>query len=189
MNNSDKDKVILGIDPGTNIMGYGLISVKKTTPILITLGVIHLKKYEEHSQKLLQIFHKTLSVINQYNPDEMAIEAPFYGKNIQSMLKLGRAQGVCLAAALSKNIPVYEYAPKKIKQSVTGKGTSSKEQVAEMLQRILKHEMNEKFFDATDALAAAVCHLFQNSGAGNIGIGKKKDSWDAFIKSNPGRVK
>ncbi len=186
---TEKEKIILGIDPGTNLMGYGIIRVGGSKCSLVTLGVVHLHKYKDHSEKLKQIFVKTTAVIERYKPQEMAIEAPFYGKNIQSMLKLGRAQGICLAAALAKDLPVFEYAPKKIKQAVTGKGTAGKEQVAAMLQHILKEPIDQQSMDATDALAAALCHWFQKSGAGNSSFGKKKNSWSAFIQSNPERLK
>ena len=178
------DKIILGIDPGTTIMGYGIIHIKQNKMELISLGVLHLEKYETHSLKLKTIFERTLGLIAEYKPDELAIEAPFFGKNVQSMLKLGRAQGVAIAAALYKNIPIFEYSPKKIKQSVTGNGNASKEQVAAMLQNLLVLKDLPKHLDATDGLAAAVCHHFQR----NTNSDKKSYSgWDAFIKENPNR--
>ncbi|MGY8952176.1 MAG: crossover junction endodeoxyribonuclease RuvC [Flavobacteriales bacterium] len=180
------DKVILGIDPGTSIMGYGLIHVKGKKMELINFGVIHLSKLEDHSDKLKRIFERTLEIIDEYHPDEFAVEAPFFGKNVQSMLKLGRAQGVSMAAALYRNIPITEYAPRKIKQSITGSGTASKEQVAAMLKSLLKIEEMPKHLDASDGLAAAVCHYFQ--GGGNTGT-KKYGSWKSFISNNPGKVK
>ncbi len=169
-------------------MGYGLISVRGNKISLIQYGVVHLSKYDtenDHFLKLQKIFDRILSIIVEYMPDEMAIEAQFFGKNIQSMLKLGRAQGVAIAAALSRKIPVVEYAPKKIKQSVTGNGNASKEQVAAMLQRILNFSETPELLDATDALAVALCHHYQKG----IPQGNKKTSWGNFLKDNPDRVK
>lgn len=180
-----KEQIILGIDPGTTIMGYGVIRVKDKKMELLSMGVLHLSKLKEHSLKLKKIFERTTSLIKEYNPDELAIEAPFYGKNVQSMLKLGRAQGVSMAAALTREIPITEYSPKKIKQSITGSGNSSKEQVAAMLKSLLKLEEVPDNLDASDGLAAAVCHHFQN---GNQSHGKKYSNWEAFIKNNPGRT-
>ncbi len=182
-----KDKIILGIDPGTNVMGYGVLVVSGKTMRLETAGVIHLDKYDNHPLKLKHIFEKTLRLIESYLPDEMAIEAPFFGKNVQSMLKLGRAQGVALAAALYKNIPVFEYSPKKIKLAVTGKGGATKEQVASMLQQLLHFEEMPKYLDATDGLAAAVCHHFQN-GTASTPAAKKGKGWATFLSENPDRV-
>lgn len=180
------DKIILGIDPGTTTMGYGLIRVKGNKIELITLGVLHLHKLSGHALKLKRIFEKTLSLIDEYKPDDLAIEAPFFGKNIQSMLKLGRAQGVAMAAGLYRTIPIFEYSPKKIKQSVTGNGNASKEQVARMLQTLLTIKEMPDYLDATDGLAAAVCHFFQNK---NIDDGKKiSGGWKAFLSANPERV-
>lgn len=179
------DRVILGIDPGTIIMGYGLIHVNGTAPSLLSTGVVKLEKYDEHALRLQKIFERTIAIIEEYKPDELAIEAPFFGKNVQSMLKLGRAQGVAIAAALSKNIPVTEYSPKKIKMSITGNGNASKEQVAAMLQQLLKFKNTSQHFDATDALGAAMCHYFQNK---NIGAGVKSyTGWKAFLAENPKR--
>ena len=161
------EKIILGIDPGTNIMGYGLIRIESNQAELITLGVLHLVKVDGHALKLRKIFEKTLALIDQYHPDDLAIEAPFFGKNIQSMLKLGRAQGVAMAAALYRSIPIFEYSPKKIKQSITGNGNASKEQVAAMLQTILKFKETSEYLDATDGLAVALCHHFQNGKTKN----------------------
>lgn len=179
-----KEKIILGLDPGTNVMGYGLIEIKKPKITLIQYGVIHLSKYEGHELKLKKIFDRVLSLIDEYLPDEVALEAPFYGKNVQSMLKLGRAQGVAMAAALSRDIPITEYAPKKVKQSVTGNGNASKEQVAKMLMTLFTIKELPKLLDATDALAVAVCHHFQKPGDKN-----KATSWGSFLKENPGRMK
>lgn len=180
------EKIILGIDPGTNITGYGLITASGNNMELIALGVIQLDKIDGHALKLKMIFEKTLSLIDQYHPDELAIEAPFFGKNIQSMLKLGRAQGVAMAAALYRSVPIFEYSPKKIKQSITGNGNASKEQVAAMLQTILKYKETSEYLDATDGLAAALCHHFQN-GSMSAG-GKSFTGWKAFIADNPKRV-
>ncbi len=180
------DKIILGIDPGTNIMGYGVLCVANKQMKLETAGVISLDKLDNHALKLKNIFEKTLALIHRYLPDELAIEAPFFGKNVQSMLKLGRAQGVAIAAALHKDIPVFEYSPKKIKQSITGNGNATKEQVAAMLQQLLHFTEMPKYLDATDGLAAAVCHHFQNNNTG--GGEKKLKNWKAFITANPDRV-
>lgn len=181
-----KDKIILGIDPGTMIMGYGIIHIKNNKTELIAMGSIELKKLETHFLKLQKIFERTEYLINEYKPDEIAIEAPFLGKNAQSMLKLGRAQGISIAAALSKNIPVFEYSPRKIKQSITGKGTSSKEQVAAMLVSLLKIKILPKHLDATDGLAVALCHSFQN----NATSGEKSYSgWKAYVAQNPKKAK
>jgi len=181
------DKIILGIDPGTSEMGYGLIHVHGKKIKLINFGIIHLRKIEGHPNKLKRILERVDQLIVEYKPDEMAIEAPFFGKNVQSMLKLGRAQGVAIAAALNRNIPFEEYSPKKIKQSVTGSGNASKEQVAKMLQRLLDIKELPKYLDATDGLAAAVCHYFQ----GGIGLHNKSSSgsWKGFINENPTRLK
>jgi crossover junction endodeoxyribonuclease RuvC len=178
------DRIILGIDPGTNVMGYGLISVKGNQLTLIQFGVVHLSKYADHALKLSKIFERISHIIDEYHPDEMAIEAPFFGTNVQSMLKLGRAQGVAIAAAISKQVPIFEYAPKKIKQSVTGSGNASKEQVAAMLSKLLMFQEIPKLLDATDALGVAVCHYFQKGD-----VKKSKGGWNAFIKDNPDKVK
>lgn len=182
--NTPKERIILGIDPGTNVMGYGVILIKNNALTLLQYGVIHLSKYTNHELKLKKIFERVIGILDDFSPDEVALEAPFYGKNIQSMLKLGRAQGVAMAAALSREIPITEYAPKKVKQSVTGNGNASKEQVAQMLKTLLHFQEDPKLLDATDALAVAVCHYFQ----GNIKVSKIK-SWNAFITDNPERVK
>lgn len=179
-----KDQIILGIDPGTSVMGYGVIHIKGKELILLQYGVIHLKKYNSHELKLKKIFERVTSLLDDFHPDEVALEAPFFGKNVQSMLKLGRAQGVAMAAALARDIPITEYAPKKVKQSVTGNGNASKEQVAGMLQSLLKFDEIPKLLDATDALAVAICHHFQ----GGVKESGKK-SWKSFVADNPGRVK
>ena len=179
-----KEKVILGLDPGTNIMGYGIISVKASKIQLLQFGVIHLGKVDSHELRLKKIFDRVLSLIDDYHPDEVALEAPFFGKNVQSMLKLGRAQGVAMSAALHREIPIIEYAPKKVKQSVTGNGNASKEQVARMLMTLLTIKELPKLLDATDALAVALCHHYQNGMVKN-----KIKSWETFVKDNPKRVK
>lgn len=179
-----KDKIVLGIDPGTTIMGYGVIQIINNKLTLITMGSIHLNKIDDHFLKLKKIFERTSYLIDEYQPDELAIEAQFFGKNVQSMLKLGRAQGVSIASALSKNIPVTEYAPKKIKQSITGKGTASKEQVAGMLKTLLNLKALPKYLDATDGLAVAVCHYFQGN---NTQSKKGYSSWKSYVKQNPGK--
>jgi crossover junction endodeoxyribonuclease RuvC len=179
-----KEKVILGVDPGTSVMGYGIIVVTGRKIKLLQYGVIHLKKYPNHEIKLKKIFERVIGLISDYSPDEVALEAPFYGKNVQSMLKLGRAQGVAMAAALSRQIPIVEYAPKKVKMSVTGNGNASKEQVAYMLSSLLSFNVADKMLDATDALAVAVCHHFQNQRP--HGAGK---NWKTFLKENPHRIK
>ena len=179
----------MGIDPGTTILGYGIIECVNRNIVLQAMGVLHLEKYNDHHLKLKKIFERTIELIEGFKPDEVAIEAPFFGKNVQSMLKLGRAQGVAIAAALSRGISVTEYAPRKIKQSITGNGNASKEQVAAMVQQLLKIpsvDMPEKL-DATDGLAAAVCHYYQTSGPSVTD--NKHSSWSAFIKAQPGRIK
>lgn len=181
-----KEKIILGIDPGTNIMGYGVLKVENKKPFLVAIGILDLQKQEDHFVKLKKIFEETCCLIEKYHPDELAIEAPFYGKNIQSMLKLGRAQGTAIAAALSHSIPIFEYAPRKIKMSITGQGSASKEQVAFMLQKMLGLVEIPENLDATDGLAAAVCHYFQNKvETGNTG----SKSWKDFINKNPNRLR
>lgn len=155
------DRIILGIDPGTQVMGFGLIGIRSNTPEVITLGVIRMVKTEDHFLRIKKIFENTLALIDHHAPDELSIEAPFFGKNVQSMLKLGRAQGVAMAAALSRQLPIFEYSPKRIKQSITGNGNATKEQVAAMLKRMFKYEETTNLLDATDGLAAAVCHYFQ----------------------------
>lgn len=181
-----KERIILGIDPGTTIMGFGLIKVVGKTMTFIQLNELDLKKYSDHYLKLKLIFERTIELIDTHNPDEIAIEAPFYGKNVQSMLKLGRAQGVAMAAGLSREIPITEYLPKKIKMAITGNGNASKEQVAKMLQSLLGLKTLPKNLDATDGLAAAVCH-FYNSG--RVEVGKNYSGWASFVKQNPERTK
>lgn len=182
-----EDKIILGIDPGTTVMGYGIIHVKGKKVEMINFGVIQLQKIASHPDKLKRIYDRLNGMIHEFKPDEMAIEAPFFGKNVQSMLKLGRAQGVAIAAALANNLPFEEYSPRRIKQSITGSGAASKEQVAAMLQKILKFEEMPKFLDATDGLAAALCHHY-SKGVGEHNKSKSSD-WGAFVKNNPDRKK
>jgi crossover junction endodeoxyribonuclease RuvC len=182
-----KDKIILGVDPGTVVLGYGLIHIKASKLIMIEAGCIKLDKYADHGIRLKMIFDRLSEIIDTHHPDELAIEAPFYGKNVQSMLKLGRAQGVAIAAALAKEIPYVEYAPRKIKKSVTGNGAASKEQVASMLEHVLENFRMPKELDATDGLATALCHHFSTSG--NMAqLGKEAKGWAGFLKKNPGRV-
>lgn len=182
------DKIILGIDPGTSISGYGVIGCNKDKMTLISMGVIDLRKEANHAMKLQSIFDQTSKLVKRFLPDEFAIEAPFYGKNPQSMLKLGRAQGVAIAAALNRQVPVFEYAPTRIKQSVTGSGKASKEQVAGMVKTLLNLDTLHSKFDATDAVAIAICHHFMY----NNKLGVVKDSysgWSSFLKQNPDKLK
>ena len=182
------EKIILGIDPGTNVMGYGVIKVQDNKASIVTMGVIDMRKEDDVYLKLGHIFQRVNGIIDSYLPDEMAIEAPFFGKNVQSMLKLGRAQGVAIAAAINHSVPITEYAPLKIKMAITGNGSASKEQVAGMLQRMLHLDEKDmpKFLDATDALAAAYCHYLQMGRPDTNKKGPK--SWKEFINSNPGKV-
>lgn len=182
------DRIILGIDPGTVVMGYGLIGINKKKANIIGLGVVKLDRLDDHMLKLQRIFERTISLIEQFKPDELAIEAQFFGKNVQSMLKLGRAQGVAISAALSKQMQVNEYSPKKIKQSITGNGNASKEQVAAMLQRLLGFTETPEFLDATDGLAAAYCHFLQGNPKLD-GSAKSYSSWKAFVTDNPKKLK
>ncbi len=180
------EKIILGIDPGTTIMGFGIIKVVNKQMKFIQMNELLLQKYKDPYTKLKLIFERTIELIDTYHPDEIAIEAPFFGKNVQSMLKLGRAQGVAMAAGLSRQIPITEYLPKKIKMSITGNGNASKEQVAKMLQSTLGLKSLPKNLDSTDGLAAAVCHFYNE---GRIEVGKNYSGWDAFVKQNEGRIK
>lgn len=186
MKKNKKERIILGIDPGTNITGYGLIKTVGPDPELIAIGSIDLSKFDNHYLKLKNIFDRTIGIIEEYHPDELAIEAPFYGKNVQSMLKLGRAQGAAIAAALSHSIPIFEYAPRKIKMSITGRGAASKEQVASMLMHILKFNKIEIKLDATDGLAAALCHFYQTN---TLTPERSYNSWKDFLNKNPKRIK
>jgi len=184
--NALKEKIILGIDPGTNVMGYALIKTTGKNYEIIQYGVIQLKKFGSHELKLKKIFERISSIIEDFVPDSVALEAPFYGANVQSMLKLGRAQGVAMAAALSREIPITEYSPKKVKQSVTGNGNASKEQVAAMLQTLFSLKELPTYLDATDALAVALCHHFHE---GRVQSRGRSQGWKSFIEENPDRVK
>jgi crossover junction endodeoxyribonuclease RuvC len=181
------DKIILGIDPGTNVMGYGLVKTNGNKAEMIAMGVIDMRKEHDPYLRLGKIFERVTGIIDEYLPDEMAIEAPFFGKNVQSMLKLGRAQGVAIAAAIRHDIPIHEYAPLKIKMAITGNGSASKEQVAGMLQRLLHLDEKEmpKFMDATDALGAAYCHFLQGNAPQSE---HKYGSWKDFALKNKSRV-
>ena len=186
---SDKklQQIIMGVDPGTNILGYSIICADKNTIKILINGVIHLKKTDDHFIRLGIIYEKLTTYIKEYKPDALAIEAPFFGKNVQSMLKLGRAQGAAIIAGVNSNIPVIEYSPRRIKQSITGKGNASKEQVAKMLQSTLQMVELPEYFDATDALAVAVCHF--NSGKKISPKGKQFNGWADYISANPAKVK
>jgi len=182
------DKVYIGIDPGTSVMGYGILGIKGRNPSMIAMGVIKLSRFDSHYLRLRHIHERVSALVGQYLPDEMAIEAPFFGKNVQSMLKLGRAQGVAMSAALERDIPIAEYEPLKIKMAITGNGAASKEQVQQMLRRILSipADMIMPELDATDALGAALCHHYEQSRP-QVAAGPR--SWKEFIAKNPGRVK
>ena len=178
----------MGIDPGTNISGYSVIGVKGKELHLISMGIFDLRKEPNHAMKLGSIFRQCSELISTYLPDEFAIEAPFYGKNPQSMLKLGRAQGVSMAAALEKQVPIFEYAPKRVKQSVTGSGNARKEQVASMVQNLLQLKTLHSKFDATDAAAIAICHYFTYKP----GLGAQAESytgWKSFVSKNPDKLR
>ena len=183
-----QDQIILGIDPGTTVMGYGILQVKGNQAFMLAIGVLELKKYQDHYTKLQKIFNRTLSLIDEFHPTCLAIEAPFFGKNVQSMLKLGRAQGVAIAAGLYRNIEIAEYAPLKIKMAITGNGRAAKEQVADMLQRYLKIPQEKMLpqLDATDGLAAAYCHFLQ---LGKPSQQAEYKSWKDYINKNESKVK
>lgn len=190
------DKIILGIDPGTRILGFGVIRVLDRKVEYLHMGVVNLKGTKDHFVTLRTIYEEVTKIIEKYNPDELAVEAPFYGKNVQVMLKLGRAQGAAIAAAIRRDIPIFEYAPRSIKLAVTGKGAASKEQVAMMAQRLLGIDIAQEYLDATDALAIALCHHYHVSNpvlaaaSGSRKGGKKlSGSWEQFVESNPGRIK
>lgn len=191
-------KTLIGIDPGTNVLGYGVLRVSGGEPKCLVLGVVSLGKYKDRYQKLRHIFERVAALVKEYRPDEMALEAPFFGDNVQSMLKLGRAQGVAMAAALTQDVPVFEYSPRRIKQAITGEGGASKEQVAALLQKILGIGTTPKELDATDGLAVALCHYYirssplgsasgANSSAGAVSGGA--GSWAAYVQGNPDKVK
>ncbi|MEN9443380.1 MAG: hypothetical protein RIS47_270 [Bacteroidota bacterium] len=175
----------MGIDPGTTIMGYGILIAEGKEIRLETMGVVKLQSYADHYLKLKRIFERTLSLIETYKPDELAIEAPFFGNNVQSMLKLGRAQGVAMAACLYRDIPIFEYSPKSIKMSITGNGNATKEQVANFLKSMFKIQEMPKYADATDGLAAAVCHFYQKSLPSG---GKNYKGWGDFVDKNKDRI-
>lgn len=179
-------RIILGIDPGTNVTGYGVVALSGKKLTLITMGVIKLGRLPDHPSKLKKIFSRVGSIIEEFGPGEMALEAPFFGKNVQSMLKLGRAQGVAMSAGLQHELQIYEYAPKKVKMAVTGNGSASKEQVSGMLEQLLGEDIDKRMLDASDAVAVAVCHAFQRNVGGD---GKSYKGWDDFVKQNPGRTK
>ncbi len=181
------ERVIMGIDPGTNVMGYGVLGVNGKSPEVVVMGVIQLSRFDSHYLRLRRIFERVTSLVDQYLPDELAIEAPFFGKNVQSMLKLGRAQGVAMAAVLARDIPIAEYAPLSIRQSVTGRGSASKEQVATMLQHILHIPQGDMpaLLDATDALAAALTHFYESD---KPALAKGPSSWKQFLAANPDRI-
>ncbi len=181
----NKNQIILGVDPGTLLMGYGLIEKEGNQLVVLAYGVLELKKVSDTYQKLARIYERISMLIHEFKPSIMAIEAPFYGKNVQSMLKLGRAQGVAIAAALAQDLQVYEYSPRKIKQSITGNGNASKEQVSAMLQNLLNIEVLPNYLDATDALAAAVCHSFQFAFTSEK---KSSRSWEDFVQKNRDRI-
>ncbi|MBP7821924.1 MAG: crossover junction endodeoxyribonuclease RuvC [Saprospiraceae bacterium] len=184
---------LLGVDPGTNILGYAVLEIRQNEPHILEIDVIHLKKYENQQEKLHQIFQQLDVIIKNFQPNHMAIEAPFFGKNVQSMLKLGRAQGVAIAAAMTNNIPITEYSPKKIKQSVTGNGNASKEQIAGLLSNMFKATLQDHYYDATDALAIALCHFYQSK---NIVISTQKNkpkkvkgsNWATFVAQNSDKI-
>ncbi len=182
------EKIIIGIDPGTNVLGYGILGIKSKKPHVVALGVVKLSKFDSHYLRLRRIYERVQGLVEQYLPDEMAIEAPFFGKNVQSMLKLGRAQGVAMAAALTRDVPITEYEPRKIKMVITGNGAASKEQVREMLRRMLSipSEQLEIELDATDGLAAALCHFYESS---RLVITAGPKSWKEFLAKNPDRIR
>ena len=181
------ERIIMGIDPGTNVMGYALLSVDAGKPNLMLMGVIKLPKFEDHYLRLRRIYERVHQLVTQHLPDELAIEAPFFGKNVQSMLKLGRAQGVAMAAALTRDIPIAEYPPRSVKQSITGVGSASKEQVANMLQHLLRipDEKMPALLDATDALAVALTHFYET---GKPQLPKGPRTWAEFLSKNPDRL-
>ena len=188
INTSTSEKIILGIDPGTRFLGYGLLRIHQDKVTILQYGVLNLTKYTTQGAKFLKIHERVLGIIEEFLPDEIAIESPFFGKNVQSMLKLGRVQGMVMSLAFSKSIPIAEYEPKKIKQSVTGNGNASKEQVAKMVEIIANIKLDAKLHDATDALGIAICHHFHNKNISSTLKGTKK-GWGAFVTENPDRIK
>lgn len=186
---SPNERIILGIDPGTTVMGYGVLLEEGSAIRLVEAGAVRFPAGDDHSLKLRAIFRETMGIIERHHPDELAIEAQFFGKNVQSMLKLGRAQGVAIAAALQRELVITEYAPKRVKQAITGNGNASKEQVAAMLLSILREKDLPASTDATDAVAVAVCHHFSRRGFGRSGGGgRRSGDWSSFVKNNPGRI-
>ena len=185
---SSSEKIILGIDPGTRYLGYGLLRITNDKVTVLQYGVLNLTKYTTQGAKFLKIHERVLGIVEEFLPDEIAIESPFFGKNVQSMLKLGRVQGMVMSLAFSKSIPIAEYEPKKIKQSVTGNGNASKEQVAKMVEIIGNIKLDAKMHDATDALGIAICHHFHNKNISSTLKGTKK-GWGAFVTENPERIK
>ena len=188
INTSTSEKIILGIDPGTRFLGYGLLRINQDKVTILQYGVLNLTKYTTQGAKFLKIHERVLGIIEEFLPDEIAIESPFFGKNVQSMLKLGRVQGMVMSLAFSKSIPIAEYEPKKIKQSVTGNGNASKEQVAKMVEIIGNIKLDAKLHDATDALGIAICHHFHNKNISSTIKGTKK-GWGAFVTENPDLIK
>lgn len=182
-----KSEIILGIDPGTIVLGYGIIKIEGTNPKLVEMGVLKLSKYKDANKRLQMIYNKITELNKAFEPTQFAIEAPFFGKNVQSMLKLGRAQGVAIASAMQAGLDSVEYSPKKIKQSITGNGNATKEQVWKMLQQLLKFEDRPEYLDATDAVAVALCHYYQLNSF--IGKGEKYSGWESFLKNNTHRIK
>jgi crossover junction endodeoxyribonuclease RuvC len=180
-------EIILGIDPGTIVLGYGIIQIEKNKPKLLEMGVLKLSKYKDANVRLQMIYNKIGELNRAFKPTQFAIEAPFFGKNVQSMLKLGRAQGVAIAAAMQVGLSATEYSPKKIKQSITGNGNATKEQVWKMLQQTLLFKDEPEFLDATDAVAVALCHYYQSNSIGNSGV--KANGWESFLKNNAHRIK
>ena len=185
---SSSEKIILGIDPGTRFLGYGLLRINNDKVTVLQYGVLNLTKYTTQGAKFLKIHERILGILEEFLPDEIAIESPFFGKNIQSMLKLGRVQGMVMSLAFSKSIPIAEYEPKKVKQSVTGNGNASKEQVAKMVEIIGNIKLDAKMHDATDALGIAICHHFHDKNISSTMKGTKK-GWGAFVTENPDRIK
>ena len=182
-----EQRIILGIDPGTNLLGYGVILVDKRSVHYVDMGVLDMRKEKDHFLKLNRIFEGVGEIMDRYAPDDMAIEAPFFGKNVQSMLKLGRAQGVAIAAAIHRQIPVFEYAPRKVKMAITGRGDASKEQVKLLMEKTLHQSFDAKFLDASDALAIAMCHFYQLTSP--LTDTSSSRNWKSFVEAHPGRVK
>ncbi|MBQ1709437.1 MAG: crossover junction endodeoxyribonuclease RuvC [Bacteroidales bacterium] len=182
-----EQRIILGIDPGTNLLGYGVILVDKRSVHYVDMGVLDMRKEKDHFLKLNRIFEGVGEIMDRYAPDDMAIEAPFFGKNVQSMLKLGRAQGAAIAAAIHRQIPVFEYAPRKVKMAITGRGDASKEQVKLLMEKTLHQSFDAKFLDASDALAIAMCHFYQLTSP--LTDTSSSRNWKSFVEAHPGRVK